>query len=95
MDLQDRNEENSVERKEYLMGLEFDFKAELEGLMINAKDVLAEREGKRKAAQQAQQATQQSAIEAQKAETGSNAPVNFESQNDNTNATDLGIFDPS
>jgi hypothetical protein len=98
MDLVDRNEERSIERKEYLMGLEFDFKAELEGLLVNAKDVLAEREGKRKTeaalAQQAANATQQSAIEAQKAETGSNAPVEFESQNDNLNPTDLGQFEP-
>lgn len=97
MDLQDRNEENSVERKEYLMGLEFDFKAALEGLLIDAKDILAEREGKRKEAQLNKQATQQSKIAAQTdTENGqSNAPVNFESENDNTNATDLGTFDPS
>lgn len=94
-DLEDRNEERSVARKEYLMGLEFDFKAELEGLMINAKDVLAEREAGRQRKAKQQEATQTSRIEAQKAETGSNAPVNFESENDNTNATDLGTFVPS
>lgn len=93
-DLEDRNEENSVERKEYLMGLEFDFNAELQGLETDAKDVLAERESRRRSREQREQATQQSAIEGQKAETGSDAPVNFESVNDNTNNTDLGSFEP-
>lgn len=94
-DLEDRNEENSVERKEYLMGLEFDFKAELEGIQAQAKDVMAERESSRRSREQRESATQDSVIEAQKAETGSDAPTDFESINDNTNATDLGIFDPS
>ena len=95
-DLEDRNEENSVERKEYLMGLEFDFKAELEGIQTDSKDVLAAREAARKAKLQRQEATQQSAITAQSdPENGqSNAPVNFESQFDNTNPTDLGTFEP-
>lgn len=93
-DLEDRNEERSVERKEYLMGLEFDFNAELKGIETDAKDILAEREGERKRKAQREQATQQSAIEAQKADTGSNAAVNFESTNDNTNSTDLGSFEP-
>ena len=95
MDLQDRNEENSVERKEYLMGVEFDFNAELQGLETDAADILAERKFQRDTKVKAQDGTQQSAIEAQKAETGSNAPVNFESQFDNTNNTDLGTHDPS
>lgn len=95
MDLQDRNEENSVERKEYLMGVEFDFNAELQGLETDAADILAERKFQRDVKAKAQDGTQQSAIEAQKAETGSNAPVNFESQFDNTNNTDLGTHDPS
>jgi hypothetical protein len=84
-DLEDRNEENSVERKEYLMGLEFDFKAELEGIQINAKDVLAERESGRrmKEQQMVQQPPRQGG-----------ATPSFESVNDNTNPTDLGTFEP-
>ena len=94
-DLEDRNEQNSIARKEYLMGLEFDFQAELAGLSADASDILDARKAERAMKQKAQEGTQQSAIEAQKAETGSNAPVNFESQFDNTNATDLGTTDPS
>lgn len=94
-DLEDRNEQNSIARKEYLMGVEFDFKAALEGVMLESKDILEDRKSVRQRVLEAQKATQQSAIEGQRAETGSNAPVSFESEFDNTNATDLGTFDPS
>jgi hypothetical protein len=94
-DLEDRNEERSISRKEYLMGVEFDFKAELAGISADASDILDARKAERSMKAKAQEGTQQSAIEAQKAETGSNAPVNFESQFDNTNAVDLGTTDPS
>jgi hypothetical protein len=95
-DLEDRNEKNSVSRKEYLMGVEFDFKAALEGLMLEAKDILEGNKAARQRAIEAQKATQQSRIAAQTdTENGmSNAPVNFESENDNTNAVDLGTFEP-
>lgn len=96
-DLEDRNEQNSVSRKEYLMGVEFDFKAALEGVQLEAKDILEDRKSARQRSIEAQKATQQSAIAAQTdTENGqSNAPVNFESQFDNTNAVDLGTHDPS
>lgn len=93
-DLEDRNQENDVDRKEYLMGIEFDLKAFLEGIQASHKDVLSDSDARRKAAIQKQTATQQSAIEAQKAETGSNAPINFESENDNLQKTDLAQFEP-
>ena len=93
-DLQDRNEEKNVDRKEYLMGVEFDLEAYLKGIDATHKDVLSDNDTARKAALQKQQATQQSAIEGQKAETGSNAPINFESENDNLNKTDFSQFEP-
>lgn len=93
-DLEDRNQDNDVDRKEYLMGLEFDLKAELAGVEINYKDVLLEREGNRKVNLQKQQSTQKPFIERQKAEEGSNEPINFESENDNLQKIDLGQFEP-
>ena len=94
-DLEDRNEENSIARKEYLMNLEFEFNTALKGIDADVSDVLDDRKQARGRKAKAQEGTQQSAIEAQKAESGSNAPQNFESQFDNTNATDLGTTDPS
>ena len=94
MDLEDRNEERNVERKEYLMGIEFDLQAYLKGIDATHDDVLSENDAKRKESLQKQQATQQSTIEGQKAETGSNAPVNFESENDNLQKTDFNQFEP-
>ncbi len=93
-DLEDRNEENNVERKLELMGAEFDLKAYLEGVNASHKDVLDATSAERQSALQKQAATQQSAIEGQKAETGSNAPINFESENDNLDKTDFGQFEP-
>ena len=93
-DLEDRNEENNVERKLELMGAEFDLKAYLEGINASHKDVLSATDAERQSKLQKQAATQQSAIEAQKAETGSNAPMNFESENDNLDKTDFGQFEP-
>ncbi|WZE63605.1 portal protein [Maribacter phage Panino] len=92
--LEDRNEEKNVERKEYLMGVEFDLEAYLKGIDANHKDVLSENENKRKSLLQKQASSQQSAIEGQKAETGSNAPLNFESENDNLSKTDFAQFEP-
>lgn len=94
-DLEDRNEERSVERKEYLMGVELDFNMELKGLEADVSDVLDNRKQARQAKLKAQEGSQQSAIEGQKAEVGSNAVQSFESSFDNTNPVDLGTTDPS
>jgi len=93
-ELEDRNEESNVDRKLELMGAEFDLKAFLEGINANHKDVLDGNSSIRKAVLQKQSATQTSAIEGQKAETGSNAPMNFESENDNLQKTDFAQFEP-
>lgn len=93
-DLEDRNEERNVERKEYLMGIEFDLEAYLKGIDASHKEVLSENDTRRKAKLQREAATQTSAIEEQKGETGSNAARNFESENDNLNTTDFGQFEP-
>lgn len=95
LNLEDRNDDNMVERKEYLMGVEFDLQAYLAGVNANHKDVLAGNAEVRKSVIQKQAATQTSAIEGQKAETGSNKPINFESTNDNLDKDDLGEFDPA
>jgi hypothetical protein len=95
LNLEDRNDDNMVDRKEYLMGVEFDLQAYLAGVNANHKDVLAGNAEVRKSVIQKQAATQTSAIEGQKAETGSNKPINFESTNDNLDKDDLGEFDPS
>lgn len=94
LDLEDRNMENDVERKLELMGAEFDLNAALEGITATHKDILGASADKRKAALQESAATQTSAIEGQKAETGSNAPVRFESENDNLQKVNLGKFEP-
>tara|TARA_R110000737_G_C14624761_1_gene494583 strand:+ start:3404 stop:5848 length:2445 start_codon:yes stop_codon:yes gene_type:complete len=93
-DLEDRNEENNVDRKLELMGAEFDLKAYLEGVNASHKDVLSATDAERQSKLQKQAATQQSAIEGQKAETGSNAPMNFESENDSLDKVDFGQFEP-
>lgn len=93
-DLEDRNQENDVERKIELMSVEFDLKAYLEGINATHKDVLNSSDAQRKASLQKQAASQQSAIEGQKAETGSNKPVNFESEHDNLQKIELGKFEP-
>jgi len=82
-DLLDRNQEREMERKEYLMGVELEHNLQLRGVEAN----IARRQSNR-------EATQNSAIEGQKAETGSNAPLNFESEEDSLDGFNLGQFDP-
>lgn len=93
-DLENRNAENDVDRKLELMGAEFDLQARLAGVNATHEDVLGANADGRKANLQKQGATQTSAIEGQKAETGSNAPMNFESENDNLKKINLGKFEP-
>ena len=69
-------------------------KADLEGVNASHKDVLSATDAERQSKLQKQAATQQSAIEGQKAETGSNAPMNFESENDSLDKVDFGQFEP-
>lgn len=82
-DLSDRNQENEMERKEYLMGIEFDYKMGVK-----------EREANFKRKQSNREATQNSIMTAQKSDTGSNDPVDFESEEDSLDGFSLEQFNP-
>lgn len=83
--LKDESQEKEMERKEYLMGVEFDYNMKLKGIDAGVNRRQSDRE-----------ATQQSRIAAQTdSENGQpNAPVNFESEEDSLDGFDLAQFDP-
>lgn len=87
-------EEHMADLKSELMAEEFDYNMMLKGIETRAADLKERRKAEEQSKIEAQKATQQSRIEAQKAETGSNAPVTFESNNDNLKKNDLSTFDP-
>jgi hypothetical protein len=91
-DLENRNQDEEMNRKEYLMSVEFEYNMQIRGMEASTKTTVENQKEDRKDKRQREQNTATSKIADQKAK--GKAPVNFESTEDSLDGFDMSSFEP-
>jgi hypothetical protein len=81
-----------MNRKEYLMSVEFEYNMQIRGMEASTKTTVENQKEDRKDKRQREQNTATSKIADQKAK--GKAPVNFESTEDSLDGFDMSSFEP-